>query len=86
MSSSIIDSKIIKVHRGAGSRIKLAPKYLRRGTTTKKPRSSERNKSYTNKYHAQVKGLASFVADVEGFKKNVISAENDSVRSLSRCV
>ena len=49
MSSSIIDSKIIKVHRGAGSPMKLAPKYLRRGKITKKPTSNERNKSHTNK-------------------------------------
>lgn len=49
MSSSTIDSKIIKVHRGAGRPKKLAPKYLRRGKTTKKPTSTERNKSHTNK-------------------------------------
>jgi len=49
MSSSIIDSKIIQVHGGAGAPMKLAPKYLRRGKITKKPRSNERNKSHTNK-------------------------------------
>ena len=47
MNSSIIDSKIIQVHGGAG--LKLAPKYLRRGKITKKPRSNERDKSHTNK-------------------------------------
>src|SRR6266542_416207 len=37
MSSSIVESNIIKVQRGAGSPMKVAPKYLCRGTTTKKP-------------------------------------------------